>query len=281
MKYIRSALRFLIIFLFVLVGTRAVSAEQEFIIQRTEWDADENISTFKEDFLFPKKLSVLNINYRGGALDSELALKEIFYFFASRSDFGDLPFHYVVDWEGKVYEGNTYGGEAKIKIGEEQETIFVAYINNGEEDFSVLSLESLKKTCLFLINEYSINPDNVGVKQFNYSFKNRNDVQEPTLTIPGESFSKTFQLISEYLGKNYSPKEKSFSVKITDLSYEKNPLVIGEETDINIKIENTGDYNIYGSELFNLFVVRDKPFDESVTTTSRERGCRSWRERSA
>lgn len=247
--------------MFSLLSIVDTRAKEDYVIKRTEWKADETIVTFKEDYSYPKEVVLTVVDLKDTSYDPQLAIKELYYFLSSRSIYGDLPFHYLVDWEGNVYQGNSFGNEALIEIDNRKESLFVAYINN-DESFSVLSLESLKKICLEVINEYSISPSEVEIKKFDYEFYKKSDQNGAKLADVSEEYIKSFSAITKYLEEEYSPKEKEFKVKVTSVEYTKESLDIGEIVDVSIGIRNVGDYNIYASSLYNLFVVRDKPFDE-------------------
>jgi len=146
--------------------------EAGLVVERETWAADDNVLSFEEAYAFPGKVVVVPIKNPNLSSDSETYLKDLYYYFSTRSGFGDFPFHYIVGVDGTVYRGNKLGDEAKINFGNETDAILVAYLQEDDSGLELSSVDALKELLLEVINSYAISPDNIEIKNLNFQVGN-------------------------------------------------------------------------------------------------------------
>lgn len=97
------------------------------IIPRSGWGADETLRFEKQDpngkMIWPpsyapvEKIIVHHTVTDNDAIDPLAALRSVYYYHAVTRGWGDIGYNYLVDWQGRVYEGrfggvNVIGGHA-------------------------------------------------------------------------------------------------------------------------------------------------------------------------
>lgn len=256
------------IFCLIIVGfvfVKAVSAEEgeeDFISKREDWYADESIQDFEEDYNFPSNVVVIPISKKNLNVDSGIDVRELYYYFATRSGFGDLPFHYIVTEDGDVFVGNKYGDEAKINISGIENSILVGYIQGESQQITISSIDPLKDTILQVSNKYAITPDNVFVKNLKYSFGERAKLEDVELIETSKKWQEDIEIIKESLLIEYAPSDIEFKVELVDVALPAEELDPTSTAEIKIKLKNIGEYNIYSNTISNIYVARNNPFDE-------------------
>lgn len=236
--------------------------DSSLFISRQGWGSDDNIVNFQEDYNFPVRLVVVLIDKNDLHSDSVYDIRELYYYFATRSGIGDFPFHYLIASDGSVYSGNIYGDEAKINLSETEEAIFIAYIRDGSENLTVSSVDSLKNFILDVINTYAISPESVEVRDLNYEFGEKLVLENISLSEPSERWQSDIEAIKTSILREYSPNEIIYSLELGEVQIPEEPQNPQETVEIKIKVKNTGDFNIYSSTASNIYVTRNDPFDE-------------------
>jgi uncharacterized protein YgiM (DUF1202 family) len=253
-----------VVILCFLLATSPTLAEEssETVIKRDEWHADDNINTFSEDYNFPEKLTVVELNKKNFENDNSSDIKELYYYFATRSGFGDLPFHYIVLEDGYVFQGNKLKDEAKIALGGSEDSIFVAYVHGDAKQFSLSSVDPLKNVILEIINKYAIAPDNASIKSISFEFGERAKLENVELTDSSESWQIDMTILKEALKAEYNPGDITYKVELVESTVPSEELDPTTTVEAKIKVKNTGDYNIYSNLSGNIYVTRNNPFDE-------------------
>lgn len=79
-------------------------------------EADQNGNKYKWPLNYPKKVSKFVIHHTATTANlenPEQAIRDIYYYHAITRGWGDIGYNYIVDQDGKIYEGR-YGGEGVI-----------------------------------------------------------------------------------------------------------------------------------------------------------------------
>lgn len=102
-------------------------------------DADENGDKYKWPLQYPEKVEKIIIHHTAttGNLDNpKQAIRDIYHYHAVTRGWGDIGYNYIVDQEGKIYEGR-YGGEGVIGAHSgsgNHGSIGIAILGNFEEN---------------------------------------------------------------------------------------------------------------------------------------------------
>jgi len=238
------------------------ASDESFVIDRQDWKADDNIINSQEDYNFPSKIVIILIDKSDIHSDSVYDIRELYYYFATRSGFGDIPFHYLVASDGKVYKGNMYGDESKINLASTEEAIMIAYIRDGSENITLSSIASIKSLILDVADTYAISPQSIEVKDLDYEFGEKLILQNLTLNDPSERWISDISAIKESILEEYSPREIRYDLELLGVEIPSKPLDPSSTTEIKVKVKNNGDFNIYSSAGSNIYVARNDPFDE-------------------
>ena len=240
----------------------SASNESTLVIDRKSWNADDNIINFKEDYNFPTKLIIILLDKSDISSNSVYDIRELYYYFATRSGFGDIPFHYLVTSDGKVYQGNIYGDESKVNLSNTEESIIVAYVRDGSENLSIASVEALKTICLNIANSYAISPELIEVKSLSYEFGDKLILENISFTDPSQRWMEDIASIKESILGEYSPRDIVYDVELIEVIVPSEPQEPTSKVEIKVKIKNIGDFNLYSSAGSNVYATRNEPFDE-------------------
>ncbi len=256
----KKLLIFLSIPIFILLFQKEAYAKDKEVVYRQNWNADENIVNFVKEFEYPKRIILVPITFKYQSSDKIKQIQDLYYFYVTRGGVGDLPYHYVVYWDGTIFEGNSLGTEAKIKFGDVEDALFVGYIKDSKEGFSISSLDDIEYLILKIMNKYAIAPENISVKEMNYEMG-------PDFKIKKITFSDASSIWSEQieefdLKSKYEPIEMKFSAQVVSVVAPEETLEMATTAEVKIKVKNTGDLNFYSSPGSNLYIARNNPFDK-------------------
>lgn len=121
-----------------LVEGRVLAAN---IISRGEVPYDETLSDQTlNDYGSVKNIAVVKISASAPLQfdDDGEWVKGLYYYMITRLRFTDIPFNYIVSWQGNIYSGKGGGNEVQPPLSDESQsrfpgTIVVAYFDNGRE----------------------------------------------------------------------------------------------------------------------------------------------------
>jgi uncharacterized protein YgiM (DUF1202 family) len=228
--------------------------EDSLITTREEWHADDEILSFEADYSLPRNIKIILLEKQNERSDSLLDVRELYYYFASRSGYGDLPFHYLVAQDGKVYEGNASGVESITTITDDSNTVYIAYLVDGSDGLTITTYDSVKEILLQVMNKYAIPSENVTVSDLSYSFGERVKLINVEAKKASSKWQEDLKLLREDLNKSYSPRDLKYSLEVTEVTLPEEELDPGSEATIKLKIKNTGELNIYAEGASNIFI---------------------------
>jgi len=258
----RRIITILIILFLNLLYIPQVFAQEEgpVVIERNQWKADENVVFFKEDYNFPNKVIIVLLEESINN-DEIKEVRELFYYFSTRSLIGDLPFQYLITSSGSVYRGNKYNDEAKISLGDITESVFIAYIINGSKELSISAVNSLKDIVLQVVNNYAVSIDNIYIKKFAFDMGEKSNITSIELVDADSSWSDNLSMLKESIKEKYSPRDIKYKVEITNVNVPSESQDPTKTCEIKLTLKNTGDTNIYSGSGSNIYMTRNKPFD--------------------
>ncbi len=216
-------------------------------------EADENGDKYKWPLQYPEKVEKIIIHHTAttGNLDNPAqAIRDIYHYHAITRGWGDIGYNYIIDQQGKIYEGR-YGGEGVIGAHSgpgNHGSIGIAFLGNYQDN-DILE-ESVVKASQFLYKKSKIhNIDTQGSSEFRgkdrQNIMGHRDIM--STQCPGEYLYSKIPIIRVLAAQNFNLKEKFVKdYDYQDLSEIYYLELKPEQTlDITLKLENIGknDWN--------------------------------------
>ncbi|MBC7262922.1 MAG: SpoIID/LytB domain-containing protein [Chloroflexi bacterium] len=138
-----------------------IAASELPIISRAEWGADESLMTWPPEYRIPRVFIVHHTVTANNDPNPAATVRAIYYYHAVTRGWGDIGYNYLIDQDGRIYEGR-YGGEGVVGAHAKQYnwgSIGVAMMGNYDE----VAVPSLLKSALAELiawkgNHHFINP---------------------------------------------------------------------------------------------------------------------------
>jgi hypothetical protein len=112
-----------------------IPPEEPVIIPRFAWGADESLFNWPPEYRTPRKLIIHHTVTPNDDLDPAATVRAIYYYHAVTRGWGDIGYNYLIDSQGRIYEGRR-GGEGVVGGHAKQYawgSIGVSLIGNYEE----------------------------------------------------------------------------------------------------------------------------------------------------
>lgn len=126
----KSALKFLITVLFFVLPAKVFASD---IVTTTSQKFDETISNQTSTvYSTPTKIEIAQITTQSSELQKNPSLwvKSLYYYSITRLNFADIPYNYLVDTNGVVYQGRSGGVGADPEIKNESGVVLIGYLSN-------------------------------------------------------------------------------------------------------------------------------------------------------
>lgn len=166
----------------------------------------------------------------------ELWSKALFYYSITKLHFSDMPYNFLIDESGKIYEGRQGGVGANPELKNVNKAIVIGYLSNGSTLTTAASNSLLK-----MVKDLS---ESWGISSYK-TVKLQMDAKEGALStvIPVESKGDFSQSVKEALSswKGSSRENLPYKAEIVEVVYEKT-VVIGEKLEVTVKIKNMNDF---------------------------------------
>ena len=219
------------------------------IVKTVEEDSSGDV--YKWPYQYPKKVTKFIIHHTATTKDLDnpkQAIRNIYYYHAVSRGWGDIGYNYIIDQEGRVYEGRA-GGDGVVgghagqgNIG----SVGIAVLGNFEEQkVPQAVIDSLAKLIAIKSKEFGIDP--IGKSLFRGerqpNVMGHNSVM--STACPGKNLKAKLSKIAKMAknimkGSSTSSSKKDYAYQdksaISDLSLE-----AGEEKNVIIKFKNTGE----------------------------------------
>ena len=95
----------------------AAETTEPVVISRAEWGADESLrfdangnEIWPREYIIPRKVFIHHTAGSNNIPDPAAAVRAVYYFHAVTRGWGDIGYNFVVDQQGRIYQGR-YGGE--------------------------------------------------------------------------------------------------------------------------------------------------------------------------
>lgn len=192
-------------------------------------------------------------------LNSDDWIRGLYYYSTVRLGYEDMPFHYVLLPNGKVYKTGTVSEGNVIKIGgEETNVALIGYLSKRSDvEFAERSLTSLKDLALKIANENEIDSQKIEVTGLRYSINLSNKTSSLERTTVAGSWAKNIESVQEYVAQNYSPIPKTYNIQIDSVKYPESKLEPGSVAIVELTLTNTGENVIYEGSDSALYATKE------------------------
>jgi hypothetical protein len=172
-----------------------------------------------------------------------------------RPGFTDIPFHYIVSRDGRIFQGNSGGEERKISIqGIGDGVVVIGYLA-GKSDNAVdpRAKEALGDLIVDVASRNSIPLDKVTISGLSYV----RDDKAQNITINKQDLfglwnTDLHKIIDAVRGK-YAPISKTYAIQISGVTLPTDAIKSGEQAIGKLKLKNIGKFGIYPDTTSELF----------------------------
>jgi hypothetical protein len=190
-------------------------------------------------------------------LTEESWIKGIYYYTVQRLGYSTLPYHYLIDSKGNVYDSFS-SDERVLNIKDNSEnTIVIGVLSQGNAtSFSEEIKPALGELLIKVLNNNGIGINDVSVSGLRF---NRNQSSNQVILEKNEIFglwNNSLNSLLESIRPNYSPKLREYNIALDSVAVINSNIVAGEETDGTLKITNKGPNNIYITDSTYLLVEK-------------------------
>ncbi len=239
-----------------LVSIKAQDQQLLRVISKNDLKLDQSTIGEGENFSRPKSLLITPIFLPAGeTVDAQSWYKGLFYYLSSyRYNFRDIPFHFVVDSSGNVYEGITGGVERELLVeGSADRPIHIAYLaDKGDSDFTISARPALERLIIKLLNENSIKPENISLAGLALQKNLDTSVVNVTASELFGSWKPAFADSQRRITASYKPTPRQYKLSIKDYQGPTGSPRMGSQVVLKVKVVNDSEYTVYEDDDSNL-----------------------------
>lgn len=235
-KYILSIL--------ILLSSASFSLYATEILQREEFGMDETLSTQSEIYSLPQKIYITQLDgFNHNLYDNPQEwIKLLYYYSVTRLGLKDIPFNYLIDRSGNIYEG-AKGGDGVNPGLQGGENVVLIGIMDDNTSISPRASSALVSLVETLSYRHGIQSDSWELVNLKLQ-RNENAVSFLTYT---KSQSVLLNSITNTLSEvQWSDIEHmDYKGSIVSVEYEKE-VEIGNRLNVKVKIKNENDFTWLG-----------------------------------
>ena len=240
----KNILLLIILFLF---STSLVLAEVNFsFTNRRNLQFDESLSSnIEANYHRPQQILVFHIEPTHNYLlnDTPTWMRLFHYYIVTRYEYPDMPFNYVIDSSGNIYEAIEDSEGRASYIEGEQGSVTVAYLSETST-FSPSAQRGFRELIEGYSYKYAIRKDRVKPVELIISENSSLPSYESSEGVFQESF---LSMIEDF---EYSETMNlRFSGEVKDIQHQKN-IESGERLEISFILKNTDNFSWYIDEGF-------------------------------
>ncbi len=230
------------------------------ILSTDELKIDKSLIKDDVNYTLPQKIVIAPVYIPTSNFETESSewYRGLHYFTVDKLGFSDIPFHYVVDEDGNVYEGNKGRDERQISVsGIGNNMILIAYLTEkSASKFDPRSINSLSELLLKLCNQNAINPNNIEVKGVKFV---RNQATRSVTMAANDIFgiwNSSLDSIKNTIKPKYQPVEKSYNLRVDEVIVPSEPVKPGSTFIVSIRLNNLSEYGVYGGTSSELIATK-------------------------
>jgi len=234
MKTIRIFLFTIISFFFFASSVNAFSAYSQKTQKFDSSLSDQSTTVFTA----PEKIYITQISTPAKDIsrNPSLWVKTLYYYYITRLYLPDLPYTYLLDENGAIYEGKTGGVSANLQFEALDNAVVIGYLSNSTS-LTARAEASLKEMIESISTQWGITT--VKAVQFKI-IQDEKKFSSIEITDGSSEFSKS--LSNSVSEMNLSKVEKlQYITEIQNIEYPKEA-IIGSRVKVKVKFKNNNDY---------------------------------------
>ena len=211
------------------------------VLSRDAQNLDQTLSDQSQQlYAFPEKILITQIRSDATDIDSDPSswMDLLYYYSITRLGFHDIPYNYVIDREGNIYQGRD-GWEGVVpELAETEGVVLVGYLSNGS-DLPLPSKQSLLGLVQTLSYKYGINRDSIEVVDLEIS--SAGDSAPSKLVYSKAGSVLQTQMTPLLSAISYSDTDHlDYKASVDSIEYDKTAKV-GDKINVKLNIKNEGD----------------------------------------
>lgn len=224
-------------FTFILLGAISIFAFSYYSAESLNFDTtlSEKTDTIYNN---PTKIYITQISTNSNELQRNPVkwVKTLYYYSITRLHLSDMPYTYLLDENGIIYQGSEGGIGANPQLREVDGAVTIGYLSNSST-LANRAAESLRE----MVEEISFN---WGISQLSTVKLLINQEEGKLSTVSAQETTGDFSTsVSSALEgwEGYGEEGLEYRVKIEELIYE-DQIEIGERVNVKLKIRNMNDF---------------------------------------
>lgn len=201
---------------------------------------DETISDQSQTiYATPTIIYITNITTDSPKLQKNPSLwvKTLYYYSITRLHFADIPYNYIVDSNGIIYEGRSGGIGANPELKDAQGSILIGYISN-DPVLTNRASSTMYSLVDSLASTWGIS--NLSVAKFDIvQTEGQLSKLVPSELEGGDFKQSVLDIFSGW--KGYMGEKLVYKAKIEEVTYAKEA-VIGSKLHVTVKVKNMNDF---------------------------------------
>lgn len=189
-------------------------------------------------YVTPKKIYIAQVTTQTSELlkDPELWVQTLYYYSITRLNFADMPYNYLIDSNGVIYDGKSGGMGANPEMQNSEGVILIGYLSNDP----ILTNRASTSLYSFVDDQASL----WGISSVSAVKLSMVQSEGQLTKLKSESIKGDFaqSVIDTFQGwKGYTKESLSYKAKITDVQYEKT-VDVGGKLHVAVKVKNLNDF---------------------------------------
>lgn len=231
-------------FLFVLIiFVSTIASSFAATISRNSLDVDEGLS--EQDatqYAQPTKILLSQIKTDSQALATSPQdwFKTLYYYSITRLGYADIPFNYVVDRNGNIYEGRKGGVGVLPEVEGSDGVVLIGYLSNSS-DIPLATKTSLESLIEKISYDYGIAENNLQTVKLTHLKAGDNRLTSKSkYEVTQDLFSESVAALLEDI--TFSSQEHlAYKVEVSKVEYAKS-VKLGEKMTVTVEFVNKNDF---------------------------------------